>query len=68
MILSAMMVSLQSASTNLILHGEWVKVGDLPTPRSSCTCAIITDREILVAGGHSQPGSSETLHLALIPT
>ena len=31
--------------------GEWVKVGDLPTPRYDCTCAMITDRELLVAGG-----------------
>ena len=30
---------------------EWVKVGDLPTPRRSCTCAMITEREILVVGG-----------------
>ena len=30
--------------------GEWVKVGDLPTPRSYCTCAMITDRELLVSG------------------
>ena len=29
--------------------GEWVKVGDLPTPRSHCTCAMITDRELLVS-------------------
>ena len=31
--------------------GEWVKVGDLPTPRYKCTCAMIADREMLVAGG-----------------
>ena len=31
--------------------GEWVKVGDLQTPRYRCTCAMITDREMLVAGG-----------------
>ena len=31
--------------------GEWVKVGDLPTPRWNCTCAMITDREMVVAGG-----------------
>ena len=31
--------------------GEWVKVGDLPTPRYDCTCAMITEREFLVAGG-----------------
>ena len=39
-----------------ILHyqpetGEWAKVGDLPSPRYNCTCARITDGEILVAGG-----------------
>ena len=33
--------------------GEWVKVGDLPTPRWNCTCAMITDREMVVAGGMS---------------
>ena len=33
--------------------GEWVKVGDLPTPRYDCTCAMITDREIVVIGGMS---------------
>ena len=31
--------------------GEWVKVGDLPTRRYNCTCAMITDRELLVTGG-----------------
>ena len=31
--------------------GDWVKVGDLPTPRCDCTCAMITDRDLLVAGG-----------------
>ena len=31
--------------------GEWVKVGDLPTPRYNCTCAMITDKEMVVAGG-----------------
>ena len=32
--------------------GEWVKVGDLPAPRYNCTCAMITDGEMLVAGGY----------------
>ena len=31
--------------------GEWMKVVDLPTPRYWCTCAVIADREMLVAGG-----------------
>ena len=35
--------------------GEWVKVGDLPTPRSECTCAMIGARELLVAGGWNLP-------------
>ena len=39
--------------------GEWVKVGDLPTPRRNFTCAMITNREILIAGG-------STLHLGNI--
>ena len=26
--------------------GEWVKVGDLSTPRQDCTCIMITDREL----------------------
>ncbi len=29
----------------------WVKVGDLPFPRYNCTCAMTTDRKLLVAGG-----------------
>ncbi len=29
----------------------WMKVGDLPTPHQDCTCAMITDKEVLVAGG-----------------
>ena len=29
----------------------WMKVGDLPSPRCVCTCAMISDRELLVAGG-----------------
>ena len=32
--------------------GEWVKVGDLPTPRYKCTCVLLNPgREILVVGG-----------------
>ena len=32
--------------------GEWVEVGDLPTPRSNCTCFLLNpNREILVVAG-----------------
>jgi N-acetylneuraminic acid mutarotase len=44
---------------------EWVKVGDLPTPRYDCTCAMITDREMLVTGGRDDLSKSD---IALINT
>ena len=31
--------------------GAWVKAGDLPTPRYQYICVMITDTEMLVAGG-----------------
>ena len=30
--------------------GKWLKVGDLPHPRSLCTSAMINDREMMVVG------------------
>ena len=30
---------------------NWKKVGNLPSPRSSCTCTLLPSGEILVAGG-----------------
>ncbi len=30
---------------------KWVKVGDMPSPRSNCTCAIVNSGDILIAGG-----------------
>jgi N-acetylneuraminic acid mutarotase len=47
---------------------EWVKVGDLPTPRSHCTCAMITDREMLVAGGNDGARKLSNVDIALITT
>ena len=32
--------------------GQWVKVANLPSPRSSCSCTMITDKKLLVAGGY----------------
>ena len=46
--------------------GEWVKVGDLPTPRRKLTCAMITNREILIAGGDTKYHTICTLHLGNI--
>ena len=31
--------------------GQWVKVADLPSPRYRCTCVMISDKELIVAGG-----------------
>ena len=30
---------------------QWVKVADMPSTRRACTCLMITDKEIFVAGG-----------------
>ena len=46
--------------------GEWVKVGDLPNPRYNCTCAMITDTEMLVAGGDDNYHKSRRCDIALI--
>ena len=46
--------------------GEWVKVGDLPSPRATCTCAMITDREVLVTGGDDGHQTLKRVDLALI--
>ena len=46
------------ASACILLYqpatGEWVKVGDLTSPRRDCTCTMLTDREFFVAGGWSR--------------
>lgn len=34
---------------------QWKKVGELPTPRSSCSCALLPNGEILVVGGKKSP-------------
>ena len=31
--------------------GQWLKIADLPARRYDCTCVMIADRELLVAGG-----------------
>ncbi len=32
---------------------RWVKVGDLPTARYSCTCSVLPSGEVIVAGGYN---------------
>ena len=36
---------------------NWSKVGDLPSPRSSCSCALLSRGHILVAGGYNSNGN-----------
>ena len=45
--------------------GQWVKVTDMPTPRSHFTSIMITDKEILVAGGWDK-GLLATIDIAQI--
>lgn len=35
-------------------QGDWVKVGDLPSSRCECICAVV-DKQVLVAGGAFMP-------------
>ena len=30
---------------------NWINIGELPAPRSNCTCALMAEKTILVAGG-----------------
>jgi len=52
---------------------NWIKVGDLPSPRSRCSCALLPSGEILVAGGVDSNGKrasrvdAATFWLCLIP-
>ena len=46
--------------------GEWMKVGDLPTPRYNCSCAMITDTEMLLAGGEADKHILHRSDIALI--
>jgi N-acetylneuraminic acid mutarotase len=39
---------------NTVTDGEWVEVGDFPTPRHGGTYTMIKDSEILVAGGRNE--------------
>lgn len=46
--------------------GDWVKVGDLPTPRYDCTCVMIKDKEMIVAGGEDDENLLRRCDIALI--
>ena len=46
--------------------GKWVKFGDLLTPRKKCTCAMITDKEMLVAGGYDEGHILKSTDIALL--
>lgn len=47
--------------------GLWERVGDLPTPRYDCICTMVTDREMLVAGGYSH-GMLKHVDIATVNT
>ena len=45
--------------------GWWVKVADMPTPRCNTTCIMITDKELLVAGGYHD-GRLATIYMCTV--
>ena len=46
--------------------GKWVKVGDLPRRRQNCICAMISEKEILVAGGYDEGNILKSMDIALL--
>ena len=46
------------ASTSIHLYQSgtrrWVKVGDLPTARYTCTCSVLPNGQVLIAGGRDK--------------
>ena len=46
--------------------GQWVKVADMPAPRYDSTCIMISDKELLVAGGWRNTHRTPTTDLAQI--
>ena len=51
--ISGYLLSVGGVETSIYLYTDekWVKVGDLPTPQRHCTCAVMREEEIIVAGG-----------------
>ena len=46
--------------------GEWVKVGELPSQHDQCTSVMISDREILVAGGWKNAYGQKRTDIAVL--
>ena len=44
---------------------KWIKVGELPTSRSQCACALLPSGEIFVAGGDTR-GSEQKVDIAQV--
>ena len=45
---------------------QWVKVGDLPTARSHCSCTLLPSGEILVVGGWDNNGRISRVDVASV--
>ncbi len=45
---------------------KWVKVGDLPTARYFCTCSVLSNEEVIVAGGRDEHGFIDTVDFFLL--
>ena len=47
-------------------RNAWNKVGDLPTERQDCACCLLTNGEILVAGGADLNGSTNRMDMEAV--
>lgn len=46
--------------------GKWIKVGELPTPRTYCSCIPLSSGELMVVGGHENSERSRRVDVAAV--
>ena len=58
------------AVTTIMLYqshtGKWVELGNMPNPRYNCTSTMITNKEMIVAGGYIGDSMTPQLDIAFI--
>ena len=71
LVLNGALLAVGGSTTSAIHHYQpsdrcWVKVGDLPTKRSQCACAVLPYGEIFIAGGIVYGANNKCIHIGII--
>lgn len=45
---------------------KWVKFGDMPKSRSQCACIVLSNEEILIAGGISSGFDTDDVNIVAV--